>query len=72
MVLTLSTIGKPHNVVRLWRTGRYVLGSGINADFRVLPENDPYISAQHALVELTSATCILRPLGGPNPVTVNG
>lgn len=69
--LTQLTGPKKDRSMTLRSPGRYIVGSGEAADFRVSHEDDPYVSAQQAVVEVRPSSCSIRSLAGLNPLIVN-
>jgi hypothetical protein len=74
MVVTLAILNGPRRQFStpLASPGRYIIGSGEVADFRISDDDDPYVSGQHALIDVTRSYCTIQSLAGLNPLIVNG
>ncbi len=73
MVVTLTILNGPQKdfTVPLASPGRYVIGGGETADFRISRDDDPYVSGQHAVIDVDPSDCTIRSLAAPNPLVVN-
>ena len=74
MVVTLAILNGTRKdfSATLASPGRYIIGSGEIADFRISHDDDPYVSGQHALIDVTRTHCRIQSLAGLNPLIVNG
>jgi Protein kinase domain/Inner membrane component of T3SS, cytoplasmic domain len=74
MVLTLHILNGARQGARiaLRSPGRYVLGSAASADVRIAPDDDRYVSSQHAVIEVDASGSVIRSMAALNPLTVNG
>jgi hypothetical protein len=74
MIVTLTLLNGPrkNSSLALRSPGRYVIGSGELADFRIAREEDPYVAGEHALLDVAALCCKVVSLAGTNPLIVNG
>ena len=74
MIVTLAILNGPRKgfSADLASPGRYIVGSSETADFRIATNEDPFVSGQQALIEVTRSRCTIQSLAGVNPLSVNG